>query len=187
MLGRKVVSTHSYIHKSDQVRCLAFGAPPVFRGDLRPFPEITIVQNAMDGIIGASIKTTTDLFNKLVAINATGISRRSLLAMVLAGDVPSTEEDLNDEVVAGNEAPNIEDIGDIADDNEEEESISQSLSGFLGSMRSRLSKRLPGGEGDWELVEQAVRDRPCDRTRDWDVLGNNLVQMFVEEDTVVAK
>ena len=68
----------------------------------------------MDGIIGASIKTTTDLFNKLVAINATGISRRSLLAMVLAGDGPSTEEDLNDEVVAGKEAPNIEDIGDIA-------------------------------------------------------------------------
>ena len=70
----------------------------------------------MDGIIGASIKTTTDLFNKLVAINATGISRRSLLAMVLAGDGPSTEEDLNDE-----EAPNIEDIGEIADDNEEEQ------------------------------------------------------------------
>ena len=182
MLGRKVVSTHSYIHKSDQVRCLAFGAPPVFRGDLRPFPEITIVQNAMDGIIGASIKTTTDLFNKLVAINATGISRRSLLAMVLAGDGPSTEEDLNDE-----EAPNIEDIGEIADVNEEEQSISQSFSGFLGSMRSRLSKRLPGGEGDWDLVEQAVRDRPCDETGDWDVLGNNLVQMFVEEDTVVAK
>ena len=107
--------------------------------------------------------------------------------MVLAGDGPSTEEDLNDEVVAGDEAPNMEEIGEIADDNEEEQSISQSFSGFLDSMRSRLSKRLPGGEGDWELVEQAVRDRPCDQTGDWDVLGNNLVQMFVEEDTVVAK
>ena len=187
MFGRIMVSTHNNIHKSDQVRCLAFGAPPVFRGDLRPFPEITIVQNAMDGIIGASIKTTTDLFNKLVAINATGISRRSLLAMVLAGDGPFTEEDLDDEGVAGTEAPNVEDIGEIADDNEEEQSISQSFSGFLGSIRSRLSKRLPGGEGDWELVEQAVRDRPCDGSGDWDVLGNNLVQMFVEEDTVVAK
>ena len=38
-----------------------------------------------------------------------------------------------------------------------------------------------------ELVEQAVRDRPCEETRDWDVLGNNLVQMFVQEDTIVAK
>ena len=107
--------------------------------------------------------------------------------MVLAGDGPSTEKDLDDDVVAGKEAPNIEDIGEIADDNDEEQSISQSFSGFLDSMRSRLSKRLPGGEGDWELVEQAVRDRPCDQTGDWDVLGNNLVQMFVEEDTVVAK
>ena len=107
--------------------------------------------------------------------------------MVLAGDGPSTEEDLNDEVVAGDEAPNMEEIGEIADDNEEEQSISQSFSGFLGSMRSRLSKRLPGRERDWELVEQAVRDRPQDGAGDWDVLGNNLVQMFVEEDTVVAK
>ena len=106
---------------------------------------------------------------------------------MLAGDGPSTEEDLNDEVVAGDEAPNMEEIGEIADDNEEEQSISQSFSGFLGSMRSRLSKRLPGGEGDWELVEQAVKDRPQDGAGDWDVLGNNLVQMFVEEDTVVAK
>ena len=135
------------------MRCLAFGAPPVFRGELRPFPEITIVQNAMDGIIGASIKTILDLFNKLVAINATGISRRNLLAMVLSATPAS------DETVDRQEAASIEDIGEILDNEEEDhdDSVSQSFTGFLSSVRSHVSKHLPGGESDWEKVEEAVK------------------------------
>jgi len=166
-----------------KVRCLAFGAPPVFRGELRPFPEITIVQNAMDGIIGASIKTIMDLFNKLVAINATGISRRNLLAMVLSATPAS------DEPVDGQEAARIEDIGEILDNEEEDhdDSVSQSFTGFLSSVRSHVSKHLPGGESDWEKVEEAVKGRPCDESRDWEVLGTNLLQMFVEDDAVVAR
>ena len=186
------------------MRCLAFGAPPVFRGELRPFPEITIVQNAMDGIIGASIKTILDLFNKLVAINATGISRRNLLAMVLSATPAS------DETVDGQETANIEDIGEILDNEEEDhdDSVSQSFTGFLSSVRSHVSKHLPGGEDDWEKVEEAVKGyspifvqlflkkgifkilaigRPCDESRNWEVLGTNLLQMFAEEDTVVAR
>jgi len=173
-----------------KVRCLAFGAPPVFRGELRPFPEITVVQNAMDGIIGASIKTIMDLFNKLVAINATGISRRNLLAMVLS----ATSSVSADETVDGQEeAASIEDIGEILDKEEEEEdqddtdSVSQSFTGFLSSVRSRVSKHLPGGDDDWERVEEAVKGRPREESGDWEVLGTNLLQMFVEADAVRAK
>jgi len=168
--------------EATKVRCLAFGAPPVFRGELRPFPEITIVQNAMDGIIGASIKTIMDLFNKLVAINATGISRRNLLAMVLSA---TPAEDLNS---GGQEAASIEDIGEILDDNEEDHnSVSQSFTGFLSSVRTRVVKHLPGGEDDWALVEDAVKGRPLEESGDWEVLGANLVQMFIEGDAIVAK
>ena len=164
------------------MRCLAFGAPPVFRGELRPFPEITIVQNAMDGIIGASIKTIMDLFNKLVAINATGISRRNLLAMVLSA---ASVEDPNSD---GQEAGSVEDIGEIPEDNDgADESVPQSFTGFLSSVRLRVSKHLPGGEDDWARVEDAVKGRPRDETGDWEVLGTNLLQMFVEEQTVFAK
>ena len=176
-----LLATYSPNYK---VRCLAFGAPPVFRGELRPFPEITIVQNAMDGIIGASIKTIMDLFNKLVAINATGISRRNLLAMVLSAS-SATEADVNDDETINGQ----EDIGEILDDNEEEDqgSVSQSFTGFLSSVRMRVSKHLPGGENDWERVEEAVRDRPREESADWEVLGTNLLKMFVEEEEIVAK
>jgi len=171
-----------------KVRCLAFGAPPVFRGELRPFPEITIVQNAMDGIIGASIKTIMDLFNKLVAINATGISRRNLLAMVLSATTSASGE-----TVDGQEAASIEDIGEILDKEEEEEedhdddSVSQSFTGFLSSVRSQVSKHLPGGEDDWERVDEAVKGRPRKESGDWEVLGTNLLQMSLEADAVTAK
>merc|ERR1711990_761775 len=108
-----------------------------------------------------------DLFNKLVAINATGISRRNLLAMVLSAS-PAIGEDLNDdETVDGQE-----DDGEISDDNEEEDhnSVSQSFTGFLSSVRMRVSKHLPGGENDWDKVEEAVRDRPREESGDWEVL-----------------
>jgi len=171
-----------------KVRCLAFGAPPVFRGELRPFPEITIVQNAMDGIIGASIKTIMDLFNKLVAINATGISRRNLLAMVLSATPPAGEDLNNDATIDEQEAESVEDVGEILNDNEEDqESVSQSFTGFLSSVRTRVSQHLPGGEDDWASVEDAVAGRPRGESGDWEVLGTNLLQMFVEEQTVVAK
>ena len=160
----------------------------MFRGELRPFPEITIVQNAMDGIIGASIKTIMDLFNKLVAINATGISRRNLLAMVLSATPPAGEDLNNDATIDGQEAESVEDVGEILNDNEEDqESVSQSFTGFLSSVRTRVSQHLPGGEDDWASVEDAVAGRPRGESGDWEVLGTNLLQMFVEEQTVVAK
>ena len=104
--------------------------------------------------------------------------------MVLSAS-PAIGEGFNDdETVDGQE-----DVEEISDDNEEEDhnSISQSFTGFLSSVRLRVSKHLPGGEDDWARVEDAVKGRPRDETGDWEVLGTNLLQMFVEEQTVVAK
>ena len=50
-----------------------------------------------------------------------------------------------------------------------------------------MSKHLPRGEDDWASVEDAVAGRPRGESGDWEVLGTNLLQMFVEEQTVVAK
>ena len=141
----------------------------------------------MDGIIGASIKTIRDLFNKLVAINATGISRRNLLSMVL-GAPPMPGDHLDDEGEdQQEEAAAIEDVGEILEDNEEQDSVLKSFTGFLNSMKTHVSKRLPSGDDDWLIVEEAVKGRPQDDSGNWEVLGTNLLQMFVEEDRVEAK
>ena len=57
-------------------------------------PEIFIIQNDKDGIIGASSSTVIDLFNKTVSIDAADIDQDVMIKMILEKvEVEGREED----------------------------------------------------------------------------------------------
>ena len=67
-----------------KVRCIAFAAPPVYCGYLESdFREVVVVRNNFDGIIGLSVNTITDLFSKVVAIDAAEIDPNTMIAMAV--------------------------------------------------------------------------------------------------------
>merc|ERR1712025_667090 len=141
------------------IKALCYGSPPVFRscddsGEQKVFPEIIIIQNDKDGIIGASSKTVVDVFNKTVAIDAADIHHDIMVKMILERVQDDEEEDL----VVDEPCESSWSWQDLKD------SISRSLS-FEVDPR------------EWAKVEEALGNLKSDTSTNLHLLGHTVLQM----------
>jgi hypothetical protein len=126
----------------------------------------------MDGVICASVGTISDLFNKIVAIDAADIEHSTMMAMVF-GRKPREEAE--------------------EEDTSEEADADSGLGRFMGLFRrikSKVSEQREGlavSEEAWARVGAAVEGRPRGEGPAWVVLGDRLLQLAVrEQDTVTT-
>ena len=86
-----------------EVLALCYGAPPVYQSeDGKTFPQIVIIHNNKDGVIGASIRTINDLFYKTVAIDAENIDTKVMMEMIFER-IENERQDSVEEEVGGEE------------------------------------------------------------------------------------
>ena len=154
-----------------RVRCLAYGAPPVYRGEeVLGLPEVTVVQNSRDGIICSSVGTVGDLLSKAVALDAAEIDRSTMVAMLLRG--------------GGGEG---EDVDDKAED--ESEGVVWNMQGFFRRIKSKVEEhisRLTVPEEAWERVGEALEQRQEEASLPWTLLTGRVVQLTARQEGGVA-
>ena len=83
--------SHNLLPHHDNITILAYGSPPVFtsRHSIPVIPNLIQIQNADDFMSGVSLRTLTDLLDRMRAIERLNLRRRVLLKMALS----SSEED----------------------------------------------------------------------------------------------
>ncbi len=75
----------SFLPEGTQVRCVSFGAPPVFCGDKsasRSANHLFSVVYNNDGLASASVATVTKLFMQIREVDRLGMRRRDMAAML---------------------------------------------------------------------------------------------------------
>ncbi len=73
----------SVLPEGTQVRCISFGAPPVFKcGRGKRCPNIFSVVYNNDGLASASVSTVTKLFMQIREVNRLGMRRRDMMKML---------------------------------------------------------------------------------------------------------
>ena len=146
-----------------KVRALCYGAPPVFRhldGDPHTHPEIVIIQNDKDGIIGASTKTVIDLFNKAVAIDAADIEQDIMIKMIF------------EKVTNGDDSPDVEET------KENESSSKWSWQEIKSTVSDSIDKyrcALAVDPTNWKTVEESLSDRVSENLLY--LMGSTVLQM----------
>jgi len=69
-----------------QIRCITYGAPPVFQlasGDKQRIPNIINVVNHNDGLASASLNTVTKFFEQIKAVDDLQLQRREMFKMLM--------------------------------------------------------------------------------------------------------
>ncbi len=133
----------SSVPQGTEVRCVSFGAPPVFRSttegvEARKFGNLFSVVYNNDGLASASVSTVTKLFMQIREVNRLGMRRRDMVKL-LWNPIP----------VAGGGSIN-EDEDDDGDDDFKAKGGSRARPTLLEESKSQ------GGSQEWMDIRDAV-------------------------------
>ncbi len=123
-----------------EVRCVSFGAPPVYQSNTNPgykSPHVFSVVYNNDGLASASVATVTKLFMQMRQIDKLRMRRRDILQMLWNPIPTSCDDDAKDK---------LDDADEDADDDFANKTGSDKNTGCL----------LAPGAGAWADVERAV-------------------------------